>query len=401
MGKEIVKKEQYEPNLILKNTAKVFKYNAGTESVVDGNTVQLPFIAEYKGDRQTALEYVWHTKDLDGTVHKRGIMVSGHGEYGVPTLYDYDVYVALQDIFINKKSKNGVCELKQENIDDEDLEINFTINELAKEMGYKSPSNPIRNNLKKSIRTLLATTIFSMHEGGVYDIRNKKYIANREQGYHYLEEADGFRMTDENGEDVVDITKIRLSKFTYNQILNNYKLFYNRESYMKVKNRMAKKIYHILLQWKGNKDILYISLDKIIEKIPMIESERRYQKRYIKEALKKLNNNEVIKIEFKDGDLICCDFGNGSNDIKLLSKYNKYNEITDYLYSIGFSFLEVDEFAGAEKIRHLQALLRYMDDRNKNRMSSDKVKKYIITALKNPLIDKRYYNEEYNVYREI
>lgn len=401
---DIIKKpKENNTNLIIKNTAKVFKYNAGVESIVDGNTVQLPFIAEYKGDRKTALEYIWHTKDLDGTAHKRGIMVSGHGEYGVPTLYDYDVYVALQDIFINKNSRNGICELKQEDITDDDLSIQFTINELAREMGYKSPSNPIRENLKKSIRTLLATTIFSMYEGGIYDINKKKYIINREQGYHYLEEANGFKITNDEGEDEVDITKIKLSRFTYNQILNDYKLFYNRESYMKVKNRMAKKVYHILLQWKGNKDKLYVSLDKIVEKIPMIESERRYQKRYIKDALKKLSDNDVIKVTFdnKDKNLLCCDFTNGRSDIKLLEKYNKYDDIKNYLYSIGFSFLEIDEYASPEKIRHLQAILRYINDRNKDKMGAEKVKKYIITALNNPLIDKKYYNEEYNNYKEM
>jgi hypothetical protein len=183
-------------NVVVKGTAKIFRYNAGTESIVDGNASQLPFIAEYKGERKTSLEYIWATKGVNGELHKRGMMVSGHGIYGVPTLFDYDVLVALEDIFINKKTENGFCELKTLDIVDDDLQIEFNINELAREMGYVSPNNLVRTNVKRSIRILLATTIFSMYEGGIYDIRNKKYISNSEIGYHYLESMESITSKD-------------------------------------------------------------------------------------------------------------------------------------------------------------------------------------------------------------
>ena len=175
-------------NLVIKGTAKTFKYRAGIESIAEGNSVQLPFIAEYKGEKKTALEYTWYTKDDKGDIHKRGIFVSGHGTYGVPTLFEYDVYVTLQDIFLKKKTKNGICELKTNNIDDNYLKIEFSINELAREMGYKLPiNNSVRNNLKKAIKTLLATTVFSIYEGGVYDVVNKKDIKKKEKGSQELE----------------------------------------------------------------------------------------------------------------------------------------------------------------------------------------------------------------------
>ena len=75
MGK--IKKEN---KVISHGTAKVFRYNAGVDAVVDGNTVQMAFLREYKGEIQTAMEYIWYSTE-NGQLVKRGILVSGHGEY--------------------------------------------------------------------------------------------------------------------------------------------------------------------------------------------------------------------------------------------------------------------------------------------------------------------------------
>ena len=172
------KKEKNTSSVKVLGTANTFKYNVETDAIIDGNSVQqLIFVKEYKGERKTMMDYTWYGKDENGNVAKRGIRVSGHGEYGIPTLAEYSVYSALQRLFIQQKTVRGVCELKYDDYDDEYLTINFNITELAKEMGYAStPSKTTRDKLKKSIEILLATTLFSTHEGGLYDIREKKYI---------------------------------------------------------------------------------------------------------------------------------------------------------------------------------------------------------------------------------
>ena len=131
------KKKSLDNGTVCKGVARVFKYNAGIDAIVDGNTVQMAFLREYKGERKTLMEYTWSNKDKNGNLIQRGIKVSGHGEYGVPTLKDYDVYVALQRIFINKKTQNGMCTLLHDEYDDDYLTIEFSIHELAKELGYR------------------------------------------------------------------------------------------------------------------------------------------------------------------------------------------------------------------------------------------------------------------------
>ena len=147
------------------------------------------------------------------------------------------MYSALQRLFIQQKTVRGVCELKYDDYDDEYLTINFNITELAKEMGYAStPSKTTRDKLKKSIEILLATTLFSTHEGGLYDIREKKYIkTNLINGFHLLESINAIE--DENE----IYTKVKLSEYTYNQIVNDFKLFYKAlYKYNKHKNREYK-----------------------------------------------------------------------------------------------------------------------------------------------------------------
>lgn len=392
-------KKKKENKVTSYGTAKVFRYNAGVDAVVDGNTVQMAFLREYKGEVQTAMEYVWYSNE-NGQLVKRGLFVSGHGESGVPTLREYDVYVALQRIFINKKTIHGICELKTENIDEDYLVINFTITELAKELGYSTPNKETRESLKQSIRILLATTLFSKYAGGIYDIRNKKYIASAEIGIHLLESMQSLDVSSENDEVELDVTKIRLSKFTYEQILNDYKLFYNKQIYNKTKNLMARKIYHMALQWRGNNNFSFANINTLAERIPMVNVEDKYKKRDIKKALKILNDKGMIKIKYDDinPDKVYFIFDASMNENELaltcIDKYNSYSEIKEAYLNLGFGLDEMDEYLDVENIRYIQALLRYMDDRMRNN-SIKYPKKYLKTCIKNPLkkLDQKYYNK--------
>ena len=47
------KKKSLDNGTVCKGVARVFKYNAGIDAIVDGNTVQMAFLREYKGERKT------------------------------------------------------------------------------------------------------------------------------------------------------------------------------------------------------------------------------------------------------------------------------------------------------------------------------------------------------------
>ena len=77
------------------------------ESIIEINSIQLPFIAEYKGEKLKSIYYKWINRT--GKPAQRGVYVSGHEDFGVPTLRELDILVALQSIFIKNKTKNGIC----------------------------------------------------------------------------------------------------------------------------------------------------------------------------------------------------------------------------------------------------------------------------------------------------
>ena len=374
------KKKETNTGVVCKGVAKVFKYNAGIDAVVDGNSVQMAFVKEYKGERKTLMEYTWSNKDKNGNLIQRGIKVSGHGEYGVPTLKEYDVYVALQRIFINKKTQNGMCTLLPDNYDDDYLTIEFSISELAKEMGYSVPSSKTRDNLKKSIDTLLATTIYSIYNGGIYDIKEKKYVTNSSYGFHLLESMASLDI--DNGADISNYTKLRLSKFTYEQIVNDYKLFYDKSKYNKTKNLLAKKIYHLALQWKGDSKFSFCNIDTLVERLPMVNCEPKYRKREIKNALKNLNDNGIVKIKYDDQKPNKVYFiFDDDNNIEIKKKYGTFKEIEQKYKDLGFTENEIDEYLNIEKIRYIQALLRYMD----NKKNIKNAKKYFVRCYNKPI----------------
>lgn len=391
------KKPTKEQKIISHGSSKVFRYNAGVDSVIDGNSVQMAFLRDYKGEAQTAMEYIWYTKN--GTnLTKRGILVSGHGIYGVPTLKEYDVYVALQRIFINKKTnKSGVCELKADFLDDEYLQIKFTINELAKELGYATPNSATRENLKKSIEILLTTTIFSRYEGGVYDITNKQYISNSKIGFHLLEDMNSNTIVDEKGDIIYDVTNIKLSRFTYEQILNDYKLFYNKQIYNKTKNLIARKIYHMALQWKGSNNYAFANISTLMERLPMYNVEDKYKKRDIKKALKILNDKKMVKITYdkENEDKVYFIFKEDDVVNYNLNKYNSYSDIQNAYYEMGFTLDEMGDYLDIQDIRRIQALLRYIDNNLKSNQITN-IKEYFKTCLINKdfVIDKKYFNKE-------
>lgn len=275
--------------------SKVIKLKA-EESIIEINSVQLPCIAEYRGEKLKSIYYKWINQT--GKPTPRGIFVSGHEEFGVPTLRDLDILAALQSIFIKNKTKNGICILKTDFIFQEDLTIDFTINALAKELGYKSfINNTVRNNIQNSIETLLATNIVNCYDGGIYNIKSKNYIKDTSTKYKYIE-----RCTNYYNSDITDnlklnnISKIKLNSFFYDMIINGHFLVYNREKLRLTNNLTARKLYLLISLWMHNKSGLTVSIDDLIEFVPVAQSELKYQRQYIKKALNILHERKIFNV---------------------------------------------------------------------------------------------------------
>jgi len=380
------------------NTVKVLKLNAN-ESIIDSNSVQLPCIAEYRGKRITMLEYTWDVKS-GNNVAKRGIKVSGHGEYGVPTLRELDVLIALQCILINDHiDENGIVKLKTENLKEEDLYINFTINQLAKELGYTSPNNNVRSSIKKSIEILTATTISNLYEGGIYDVNTRQYIKDPYSHYHYLESTAGYSIVNEDETKTIDVTKIKLSKFFYDMIVSDYRLYYDRDIYKKTKNLTARKIYLIALQWMGKKGYAFANISTLIQRVPMAQTELKYQKQYVKTALKNLNDKGLLKIVYDKNNrdkvyLVKPNVDFNENELYYLDKFNTYNEVITGLEEFELMPIEIPTVFDIEKIDYVRALLRYgnvLNNYGKIHSKKDWIVNYMEKGYE---IDEKYYNSK-------
>lgn len=406
----------------IRGKKKIIKLRSG-ESIMDGNSVQMPFIAPYKGEPLTYVEYQWTTLE-NGKEVTRGIKVNGHGKYGVPTLKDRETLRALQDIYIWSKISNGVLELETDvnKITEEDLMIDFgSIDKIATEMGYKRISGQQRKAIKESIERLVASTMFSTHEGGLYDPITKKYIVNSNESFRYLQGMKDYTVYDcdnclyihgcnRNFEKCMspnkktDVTKIRMDLFFYLSIANNYRLYYNKDNAKLIQNLIAKNIYMISRKWLGNGYVSKANIRKYLDRMPMNQKQEKHRKQAIKDGVKKLNQYDFVEA-YVENDIVT---------VKHLDKIptkqitDKLPTDTSYLRDrfvtfadmkkgyddIGFSEDEINNVLGdMQRIEYLKALLRYVYIYKKYNEDVDPKEYYMNCLNKNIELDKKYFCE--------
>ena len=393
MGKKDNNVVDYEPLKITRGKKKVIKLR-DSESIMDGNSVQLPFIAPYRGDVITSLEYKWVVKEEGKEPVLRGIEVSGHGKLGVPTLKDKEVLRALQDIYVHSKVEKGVLKLETDlsKVKDEDLIIEFkNIKNIAKSMGYTSISGGQVKAIKESIERLVATTVFSLHEGGIYDVTTKQYITNSKTSFRYLDSLQNFttyncdkckhldtckRNTSECKDEKnkkTDVTKIKMNKFLYASIANNYRLYYDRDRTNEIKNLIARNIYLISRKWTGNGYVSVANIQKYIDRLPTNIDKLKHRKQKIKDAVANLNTydfieasveNDVVIIKHLD-KIATAQIENKNDKIAtadnsyLKDRFNTYSDFHNTLVNdLKFDNKDFDEYIDLQKIEHLKAMLR-------------------------------------------
>lgn len=114
----------------------------------------------------------------------------------------------------------------------------------------------------------------------------------------------------------------------------------------------------------------------------MVNCEPKYRKREIKNALKNLNDNGIVKIKYDDQNPNKVYFiFDDDNNIEIKKKYGTFKEIEQKYKDLGFTENEIDEYLNIEKIRYIQALLRYMD----NKKNIKNAKKYFVRCYNKPI----------------
>lgn len=408
------------------------------EAIIDGNTIQTPFLAPYRIKKNketgalepiTSVNYQWETVE-NGVVVTRGVEVSGHGKLGVPTLKDKKVLRALQNIYIWSKVNDGVLELETDpkKVTEEDLMIDFkNIDNLAREMGYNKISGQQRKAIKESIERLVATTVFSTHQGGLYDAITKKYITNSKISYRYLESMKDYTVYDcenclylhgcnknhencMNEDKKTDVTKIKMSMFTYLNIAHNYRLYYNKDNANMIRNLIAEDIYLISRKWLGNGSVSKANIKKYIERIPMETKKEYHKKQAIKEAVENLNSYDFVEayvendiVTVKHLDKIPSKRSNKNKD-KIPSDVNDttymkdrfltYVDIIEGLKGLGLEESEINNiFGDLQRIEYIKALLRYVYLHIKYNPKTNGKDYFLNCFNKNIDIDKKYYTE--------
>ena len=425
--KNIQKRNDNKSSLVVvRGKKKTVKLRSG-ESIMDGNSVQMPFLAPYKGERITYVEYVWTTTE-DGKQIKRGVKVSGHGKFGVPTLKDKEVLRALQDIYIWSKIEDGILELETDlsKVTEEDLLIDFkTIDNVGRELGYKKISGQQRKAIKESIEILVATTFINSENGGLYDPVTGQYITNSTETFRYIDKMKDYTTYDcenclflgacgKNYESCMDeankrtdVTKIMMSKFMYSNIANNYRLYYERNKVNQIKNLIAKNIYSISRKWIGNGYISRANIQRYIDRIPMNAKQEKHRKQAIKDAVAILNSYDFVNAWIEEETVVVehLDKKNTNNNFNVTDKlptrdtsylkdrFNSFSEFKKGLDEIGFTDEDFNKIIdpNIEKIEYFKALLRYVLLKSHYDSKLD-TRQYFINFFKaNKEIDKKYY----------
>jgi hypothetical protein len=104
---------------------------------------------------------------------------------------------------------------------------------------------------------------------------------------------------------------INISNFTYNQLLNNINIF-NDKNINKTRNILSRRIYHLVLSWKDNSNQLITDLYTLSKYIPAIDIENKVKNQEIINALKNLNDNKIVNINYNDRNNIIFNFEVGA-----------------------------------------------------------------------------------------
>lgn len=266
------------------------------KSILEGNLIEIPFISYYKSkEPPTTVEYVWtDSKGIEKKIEVRG------SKWGVPDEYCFDVLIALFRLHLNQnKCIEFDIENKKWNMD---KTINFSLSELAREMGYKSLGKNVFDKLDIALEILNDTTIYNKAGGIFLDVKTDEYLATEVKesirivtnykSYRYSK--NGVNQKRINYRKIKDYTSVKIDDFIYESLCNSYFKIFDYENYKLLKMGIAKKIYLLLSKWRANRSKVFLTWETLYQKIPLTDKKtEKYRRKRIRDACKKL-----IEIEY-------------------------------------------------------------------------------------------------------
>lgn len=370
------------------------------ESIVEGNLADIPLVYYSKTKEPiTAIEYVW----MDSNKVKHKVSIRGSSVYGLLNEFDFDVLMALVRLYIkNKEVYHKQLIIDDKNIKFEDLKLNYTNNEILKEMGNMKASGANNKRVQISIEKLVD---FKVH-GDLHDSMKEHQTRQRKsysilQGYQTFDEIKGAKR--QKWKSVKDETFVVFDPFFIRSIFNSYFKYFDYDRYLSIgRQGVAKKLYLIINKWRNNKRVLRVKLTTLYERIPLnLNKEFSYNKQVIKRACDKLKAVDIIKDYSFVDDMVEFVFVSDNQIKKVAEKkratYTLFTEILNRLKEHGLTQEQIDSrlnymFAN---IDYTKALMRYVDDLLEHK-KIDNLPNYILKGLTLPgyEIDNSYYNEQ-------
>lgn len=367
------------------------------EGINETNLMTIPFVS-FKKSKVPKIERTW----VRSNGEEVGITVKGSSDYGCPTVAELDILLALFRIMM--KDKDNQYEYNKTNNHIEfNRKINFTYNELAKELNYADLNGKIKEKLERSIKILNETTIYSNF--AIRDIQQGEYISDfkGEQSCRILGSYKSYSMSTRKKQgkkfadhrEIREETSVEIDKFFFNNMCNNYFKIYDFKKYISLTQSIAKKLFLILSQWShGNeKYITYKVLYSYIGLDVNTKTEQNYYNRRIKDSVKELRDiNFINDFEIKTMQGINFIFNKPRLDkAKYKDRYLTFDDIYMRLRELGFDLDDVNKYVRLDNESYIAGLLRYIDDKvNKGHNIAD-LKAYVEQGLKYENYDVREY----------
>lgn len=342
------------------------------QSINESNLMVIPFVSMSKS-KVSILERTWESKGIE-----RGIKVVGSAEHGCPTVQELDVMLGLFRILIKNvgfkyeyNKATGKVNLPKV--------INFTFQELSKELGYKTYGGALKKKLENSVKCLNEVTMYSNFALRDVEVDDYIYDYNKEESFRIIEKYISYSYKNKkksgekigNSKQIKEQQSVEISDFFFNSICNNYFKIYNYDSYIGLTKGLSKKLYLLLTQWsKGYEKYLTYKVLYDMLSLDVVDSKKEYYyNRLIKEALDELMSVGFIQdYEVKKSEGIIFVFNKSKRlASKYLDKYNTQEEIIIRLQCIGFDIDDLAKYYTKDGEKYLKGVLRYMDYRIKNR----------------------------------
>lgn len=374
--------EKYKNANIVKGEQKILTIDVD-EEWIENNLIDMPFIYYYQSKEPiNMVEYKWKSNDgLNRSIQVRSSI------YGVPSPFEFDVLLALLRIHF-KNNNNVVYPAKNMN-----NTIHFTFRELAKEMGYKGFGGKTKEKLDKAIERLCDTNLYNTTQGGLYNPITKEYITDSKmvinilsdyKSYSYINTNEGVKLDKKSLKDKASVV---IHEFFFTSICNGKGKISDKNLRLSLKNSLSRRLYLILNKWRNNRSEMFLTYEKMYERIPLIDSKTiSYRNKRIKSAseelvekgfLKSINvQNRGITFVFNDKKIK----SSPEPTPTLLKKYNNYDELINGLKFYGLNDNEIKEYLTLDKILDAQAMLRYIDIHT---ATIKNPKAYIIYGFKN------------------